>query len=893
MVKELKPLIVFGKHPFIAEEDDEIEFQIGDPVLVLEKDEDFNDGWWKGRTMSGEVGLFPVNFTTTENLFNVNVNGFFETNERYVPNIIDDENGLSPFGTFNSLSYNNSDEGIRRSLSKSADSTNSSGVFENRPSSPNGSVSSMRALSSPRISTSLPNNSKLASGEIENKSSFKNMNNQMYSQSQPSSIPQYLSQSQHLSQSQSQSQLQLQLQSQTQSQSQQSQNSGSRVNSSAQVRGPQDWTVEEVCNWLSSINGEKIIPAIKENGITGDKLLELNLSKLREYGIHSLSERIELLHEILTLREEYLENSKNLFNGLPSSNASSFVSDYESYSTNEQNKLHKASSNFSISEYYDKSENEYEDDQAVQKSSSSNEGSAHYTPNQEKYHHELPVTPQNYKPGISGPSKINNYGGMSGVPNINGVNNNINGNMNNNNNINGHSEMSMSSNSISNISINPNGNLNGNRNRSLSLQNESLHSSFIQTNNSVSRSFSVSTADRYGDRSSVDFKNAERKGWLYVRMDDEVNWKKRWVVLIDNRLFILKSPDSDEDSSINMNAPKILLTLELDATHKVLPDNNNGREHNFLLQDPRLGGIHLAAENQLGVVTWINVLVRACTNTKRKPLPLIPLKNTGRQAREPLLSTQAVSTLTYEKVIKGSNYPTIYEDQSMEFGNPMAKRKNSINMSINGILSPNLESDYATSFTKNNEDSLLMERSPILKNRTNSIISNTFPMNPISPISPTQTAAAAANGWYRTTAKSATDYSNYRNLQYVSPEMRVQLQKTAKKLADPVVVTPILNPKKTMSFNPNKLEPNDNFNLNESSNMSFLNTDYSSTSKKSINSMGKNKHTSFSSYSNSGYNSSNQISPIEMMERRGIGSFITNNQTKVSKRNRFHHFIFK
>jgi len=431
---------------------------------------------------------------------------------------------------------------------------------------------------------------------------------------------------------------------------------------------------------------------------------------------------------------------------------------------------------------------------------------------------------------------------------------------------------------------------NGNRNRSLSLQNEALRNNYNQNRSNVSRSMSVSTPDRFGDRSSIDFRNAERKGWLHVRFDDDMNWKKRWVVLIDNRLFILKSSDSDEDSSIDLMAPKILLTLELDPTYKILPDTNssNQRDHNFLLQDPRLGGIHLAAENQLSVVTWIDVLVRACTNTKRKPLPLIPLKNIGRQAREPLLSTQAVSTLTFEKV-KSPIYPTIYEDQSMEFNSQMSTRKNSINMSINGILSPNLESDYAGSFYKHDE-SFITDSSPMLRNRTNSIISSTFPTNPISPITPTQTAAAAANGWYRTNAKSATDYSNYRNLQNVSQEKRLELQKTAKKLADPVVVTPILNPKKTMSFNPNQIDPDDEFSLNEPSGMmSFLSSnEYNLSNKNGMGNMdmimGNKKHTSISSYSNYGYkNNKMKVSPIEMMERRGIGSFITNNQTKSSK----------
>jgi len=363
----------------------------------------------------------------------------------------------------------------------------------------------------------------------------------------------------------------------------------------------------------------------------------------------------------------------------------------------------------------------------------------------------------------------------------------------------------------------------------------------------------------------------------------------------------------------NMMAPKILSILELDLTYKVLPDNdsNNPKEHNFLLQDPRLGNIHLAADNQLSVVTWINVLVRACTNTKRKPLPLIPLKNNGRQVRDALLSsTQAVSTLTYDSDKVGSNYSNIFEESSVEFNNVLdSKSKNSnINTSINGIVPPNIESDYAGSFSKLNDDSSISEHTQMLKGRTATSVSNTFPINPISPISPTQTAAAAANGWYRTTAKSATDYSNYRNLQNVSQETRLKLQKTAKKLAEPVVVTPILNPKKTMSFNPNKLDPEDDFTLNndQASVMSFLNNNEFNSSIKNgnlnMNSGGNNnndRHTSIASgYSNYGYSSHNnnnnlQVSAIEMMERRGIGSFITNNQNKVSKRTKLHNFIFK
>jgi len=859
MTKETEPLIVFGKHPFEKEEEDEIEFQTGDPILVLEKDEKYNDGWWKGRTLSGQIGLFPVNFTTRDNIFNVNTTKFFENGHSYVPNIIDDDFNnqpmVSPFGTFNnSLSLNNSQEGIRRSLSKSGESSNSSG-FDHHPSSPVGSVSSMKPVSSPRMSASLPNNYRAMGGDLDRISSENRLRNNYYSNSQTINQPMSHSQtSLHNPLTPQQSKIQ------------------------SQVRKPQDWTVNEVCEWLMSVEYDKIIPAIKENNITGDKLLDLNLTKLRDFGLFSLSERIELLHEILTLREEFSE-SKSLFSSLHRS-SSTYTSDYESIAGSikydkEENKLHKASSNFSISEYYDKSDddNEYEEDKKIPKSSSSTEGT-NYNSSSEKRHHELPVTPNIYKPpeivnSTVNSSMNNSYGGgMAGIAGIN--------------------TMGM-----------------GTRNRSLSLQGEGQTSGMMPVAQ-LPRSVSISTADRYSNTSNnLDFKNAERKGWLLVRFDDEVGWKKRWVVLIDNKFYILKSPDSDDESSMNLMEPKVLLILELDSKYKVLPDNSdNTVPHTFLLQDPKLGGIHLAAEDQLGVVTWINVLVRACTNTIRKPLPLIPIKSTGRQAN----TQSASSTIAFENK---PSYPTIYENQTMDFNGP--QRKNSVNMSINGILSPNLESEYAYS-VKNDEDSFLSDKSSMFNKSRNNIITKSFPSNPISPISPTQTAAAAANGWYRTNAKSATDYSNYRNLQQVSQETRLKLQKTAK-LAEPPIMTPILKANKVKSFNPNKIDADDEFNLNESGMMNFLGVKNEFAGKKgymgmnngmnngmnSMNGMNPmspgltNKHSSVTSSYLGGYNNFNttnnfgtssnfgttsQVSAIEMMERRGIGSFITNNQTK-------------
>ncbi|KAI8382991.1 hypothetical protein BD560DRAFT_385732 [Blakeslea trispora] len=58
--------IVYAIHDFKAENEDEIDFLIGEPITVLEKDEHYLDGWWQGINMHGQTGLFPMNYTSSE-----------------------------------------------------------------------------------------------------------------------------------------------------------------------------------------------------------------------------------------------------------------------------------------------------------------------------------------------------------------------------------------------------------------------------------------------------------------------------------------------------------------------------------------------------------------------------------------------------------------------------------------------------------------------------------------------------------------------------------------------------------------------------------------------------------------------------------------------------------
>ncbi|KAJ7786636.1 hypothetical protein B0H16DRAFT_1401843 [Mycena metata] len=59
------PDYVYALHDFLPEHEDEVSFHTGERIEVVEKDDLYQDGWWKGRNLAGKVGLFPQSYTTT------------------------------------------------------------------------------------------------------------------------------------------------------------------------------------------------------------------------------------------------------------------------------------------------------------------------------------------------------------------------------------------------------------------------------------------------------------------------------------------------------------------------------------------------------------------------------------------------------------------------------------------------------------------------------------------------------------------------------------------------------------------------------------------------------------------------------------------------------------
>ncbi|GAN02105.1 conserved hypothetical protein [Mucor ambiguus] len=66
------PNIVYAIHNFEAKNEDEMAFRYGEPIVILEKDDQYLDGWWQGCNTLGQTGLFPMNYTSPEKPPSVN-----------------------------------------------------------------------------------------------------------------------------------------------------------------------------------------------------------------------------------------------------------------------------------------------------------------------------------------------------------------------------------------------------------------------------------------------------------------------------------------------------------------------------------------------------------------------------------------------------------------------------------------------------------------------------------------------------------------------------------------------------------------------------------------------------------------------------------------------------
>ncbi|KAI5476458.1 hypothetical protein MNV49_007705 [Pseudohyphozyma bogoriensis] len=55
----------YALHDFVAENPDELSFSAGELIVILERDDQYGDGWYQGRNAAGDVGLFPQSYTSS------------------------------------------------------------------------------------------------------------------------------------------------------------------------------------------------------------------------------------------------------------------------------------------------------------------------------------------------------------------------------------------------------------------------------------------------------------------------------------------------------------------------------------------------------------------------------------------------------------------------------------------------------------------------------------------------------------------------------------------------------------------------------------------------------------------------------------------------------------
>ncbi|KAJ3289237.1 polar growth protein [Borealophlyctis nickersoniae] len=475
------PFLVYGKHNFVAEEEDEISFKAGEGVVVLEKDDLYSDGWWRvesqGTNVRGDVGLFPMNFITFENISDFDVN-------------------------------------TAEHLAAALRNTH----LDDRPNPPESAT-------------------------------YQN------GQSDP-------------------------------------------ITPGANGHGPhpETWTVNEVAAWLEQAGFQTAIPSFVDQEITGDLLVDLNLSSLRELGVESLGDRINILHAILALKEEYanvpkernvpqntgLEESSRAASDavekksqVPSQD-SGFAEDVNEESAEvtprnmsderKEERLHKTVSYFTLSDYLE----DYDDEggqggvpETIQEEPAEVSPNAHYRSSGSSASSD--DTP------LSSP--------MSGA--------------------------------------------------------DGAHTTHKKGLKGLARSFSHrkprdSKETKLQEDADLDLRAADYEGWLHVKVGHKQS-KKRWCVLKDGVLYILKS---QEHQGRNVRA-----VIPLGSDYQILPDTDftSKSKFCFMAKHAENKTFHFAAETQLAMVSWINVMVRAGQQTVRAgPIPLIPIKNNDRLSRIPV-----------------------------------------------------------------------------------------------------------------------------------------------------------------------------------------------------------------------------------------------------------------
>ncbi|KAF9576015.1 polar growth protein [Mortierella alpina] len=256
------PETVWAIHNFEAEAEDEISFNIGEPIIVLQKDELYQDGWWEGTNVRGETGLFPQNYTVQ------NPPG---QTQAEAPAPLRPNNG-----------YGSVDGMANAGSGKPGGNANPN--IANNPSVGNinhGGVDDQRTMSQPSHTSldsnmsrlHIQHNSNMASPAMgSTRGGFGGTHSSTASNATPNSKV--------ISQSVEES-----------------------LNDPQLSGHPSTWSIDQVAYWLRLCGFGGVAPSFVENEISGAILLELNLNNLKELEINSFGKRFNIMNAITLLKQ--------------------------------------------------------------------------------------------------------------------------------------------------------------------------------------------------------------------------------------------------------------------------------------------------------------------------------------------------------------------------------------------------------------------------------------------------------------------------------------------------------------------------------------------------------------------------------------------------------------
>ncbi|KAF9084850.1 polar growth protein, partial [Mortierella sp. AD031] len=261
---------VWAIHNFEAEAEDEISFHIDEPIIVLQKDELYQDGWWEGINSRGETGLFPQNYTVKTPPEKAQT-----TAPQRDPSVYSGggdnalaSNGMAKYGAVGSNSASNNNNHTHNGIDNNSNTNRMMGQQQqqqqNNLNNLNNTINNMHIHQNPTIASPPMGSVRGGFGGASNNGGLSGgvPNSKVLAQTVEDSL------------------------------------------NEPQLTGhPSSWSIEQVAYWLRWCGFDSVVGSFVDNEISGAILLELNLNNLKELDINSFGKRFNIMNAITSLKQ--------------------------------------------------------------------------------------------------------------------------------------------------------------------------------------------------------------------------------------------------------------------------------------------------------------------------------------------------------------------------------------------------------------------------------------------------------------------------------------------------------------------------------------------------------------------------------------------------------------